>query len=92
MNTTFKLAGGAVAACAACCAVSIVPAVLAGTSLLAIGGAASTWGLCIVALAVPVGGLYFLSRRKAVPDADFQTLMAADAVRLAARLPQRKSR
>ena len=37
MNTTMKLAGAATAACVACCAVSIVPAVIAGTSLAAIG-------------------------------------------------------
>lgn len=77
MNTTLKVAGAATAACAACCAVSIVPAVLAGTSLFAIGAAASSWGLWMAALAVPVGGLYLLSRLKAVPNGDFQTLMAS---------------
>lgn len=76
MNTILKLAGAATAACAACCAVSVVPASLAGTSLAAIGGAASTWGLWIVALGVPVVGIYLLSHRKAAPNADFQTLMA----------------
>ncbi len=79
MNTTLKLAGAATAACAACCALSIAPALLAGTSLVAIGGTASTWGLWIAALAVPVVGLYLLSRRKAAPNADFQTLMALDS-------------
>lgn len=79
MNTTLKLAGAATAAGAACCVVSIVPAVLAGTSLVAIGGAASTWGLWIAALALPVVGLYLLSRRKAAPNADFQTLMVEDS-------------
>jgi hypothetical protein len=78
MNRTMKLTGAAAAACAACCAVSVGPALLAGTSLVAIGGAASAWGLGLVALAVPVAGLYFLSRRKAAPNVDFQSLMAAD--------------
>ena len=77
MNTTMKLGGAAAAACAACCAVSVVPAVMAGTSLVAIGGAASVWGLGIAALAVPVTALYFLSRRKAAPGANFQSLMAS---------------
>ncbi|MGB3386826.1 MAG: hypothetical protein WBA88_02465 [Pseudaminobacter sp.] len=79
MNTTLKLAGAATAACAACCAVGVVPAVLAGTSLVAIGGATFTWGLWIAALAVPVIGLYFLSRREAAPNANFQTLMAVES-------------
>jgi hypothetical protein len=73
-----KLGGAAAAACAACCAVSIAPAVMAATTLAAIGGAAFAWGLGIAALALPVAGLYFLSRRKAVPGAKFQSLMAAD--------------
>lgn len=79
MNTNLKLAALGTADCAACCAISIMPAVLAGTSLVAIGGAAPTWGLWIAALAVPVVGLYLLSRRKAAPSADFQTLMAVDS-------------
>ena len=77
MNTTMKLGGAAAAACAACCAVSVVPAVMAGTSLVAIGGATAVWGLGIAALAVPVTALYFLSRRKAAPAANFQSLMAS---------------
>ena len=77
MNTTMKLGGAAAAACAACCAVSVVPAVMAGTSLVAIGGAAAVWGLGIAALAVPVTALYFLSRRKAAPGANFQSLTAS---------------
>ena len=78
MNTTMKLTGAA-AACVACCAVSVVPAIIAGTSLVAIGGAASAWGVGFAALAVPVAGFYFLSRRKATPNADAQSLMAADS-------------
>jgi hypothetical protein len=77
MNTTMKLGSAAAAACAACRAVSIVPALMAGTSLVAIGGAASAWGPGIAALAVPVTGLYLLSRRKAAPNANFPSLMEA---------------
>jgi hypothetical protein len=72
-----KLAGAATAACAACCAVSIVPVVLAGTSLAAIGGAAATWGTWIGVLGVLTVGLYLLARRKADPNADFRSLVAA---------------
>lgn len=78
MNTSMKLAGAGVAACAACCAVSVVPALLAGTSLLAIGGAASAWGVGIAALTVPVALLYFLARRKSLATANFQALMTGD--------------
>lgn len=80
MKTSLKLAGAAGAAtvaCAACCAVSIVPALLAGTSLVAIGGAASIWGVGLALLAVPVAGLYFWSRRRAAPSPSFRTLMPA---------------
>jgi hypothetical protein len=55
-----------------------VPAALVGASLIAIGGVACTWGLGLLALAVPVGGLYLLSRRRAAPNATFQALMAKD--------------
>jgi hypothetical protein len=82
MNSTMTLAGGLTAACAVCCAVSVVPALLAGTSLAVIGGAASTWGIGLAALAVPVAALYVLSRRKALPNrpnANLQTLMASES-------------
>ncbi|MES0129422.1 hypothetical protein [Mesorhizobium sp. M0029] len=78
MKNTLKWAGAATAACAACCAVAVVPAALVGTSLAAIASAACTWGLGLLALAVPVGGVYLLSRRKAVPAATFKSLMAQD--------------
>jgi hypothetical protein len=77
-----KLAGGLTAACAACCAVSIIPALVAGTSLAAIGGAGSVWGFGVAALAVPFAALYVLSRRKAGParpNTDFQTPMASES-------------
>jgi hypothetical protein len=76
-----KLAGGLTAACAACYAVSIIPALLAGTSLAVIGGAASTWGFGVA----PFAALYALSRRKGRPnrpDADFQSLMGIRKLRL----------
>jgi hypothetical protein len=82
MNSTMKFAGGLTAACAACCAASIVPALLAGTSVAVIGGAASTWGFGVAAFAVPVAAFYVLSRRKGRPnrpDANFQTLMASES-------------
>ncbi|MCA0046214.1 hypothetical protein LB577_04485 [Mesorhizobium sp. B283B1A] len=78
MKNTPKWAGAVTAACAACCAIAVVPSALVGTGLAAIAGAACTWGLGLLALAVPVGGLYLLSRRKAAPNARFQSLMAQD--------------
>lgn len=63
MNSTLKLGGGLLAACAACCAVSIMPAVLAGTTI-AIGGAAWIWGGGALALAVlAVGATTYLMNR-----------------------------
>lgn len=66
MNTTIKTAaaGGALlTACAACCAVSIVPTVALGTGLFAIGGAAVAWGGAALLLAVPAVGIYYMIRR-----------------------------
>jgi hypothetical protein len=40
-------------------------------------GAACTWGLGLLALAIPVGAIYLLSR-KAAPTTTFQVLMAQD--------------
>lgn len=65
MQTTTKIAatgGVALAACAACCAVSIVPAVVAGAGFAAVGGAVATWGVPALLLAVPVG-IYLMSRK-----------------------------
>jgi hypothetical protein len=75
--SNIKLAGAVTAACAACCAVSVVPALLAGTSLVAISAAVPFWGIGMVALTIPIAGLYLLSRRKAAASGDFQTLMAS---------------
>lgn len=68
MDSGLKLAGGVTVACAACCAVTIVPALFAGTSVLAIGGATAFWGVAALAFAVPMGALVAFSRRKAIPD------------------------
>ncbi|CUX66969.1 exported hypothetical protein [Agrobacterium genomosp. 5 str. CFBP 6626] len=68
----------ALAACAACCAVSIVPAFLAGTCLVALGAGAATWGLPALLIAMPLAGAYFWARRSAGPDKGFKVLMAAD--------------
>ena len=65
MNNAVKVGGVAVAACAACCAVSLVPAVLAGSAFFAAGVAAvCTWGPALAGLAILAGGYYFLLRRK----------------------------
>ncbi|MGX5826426.1 hypothetical protein [Mesorhizobium sp. 43Arga] len=78
MMKTFKWAGAAAAACTACCAVAVIPTALAGTTFAAIAGAACTWGVGLLALAVPVGGVYLLSRRGAAPATTFRSLMAQD--------------
>ncbi|WP_245273416.1 hypothetical protein [Mesorhizobium sp. WSM3224] len=62
-------------ACAACCAPLIAPPIVAaiaasGAGLALIG----QLGLALVVVAA--GGLYLLSRRKAAPNATFQSLMA----------------
>lgn len=80
MNTSVKIGGGLVAACAVCCAATILPAVLAGTGLAALGGVAWAWGGGLSALAAVAGGgwLYFASRRTspALADADAKSFTA----------------
>lgn len=79
MNTTMKTAaaGGAVmAACAACCAVSIVPTIALGTGLVAVGGAVAAWGGIALLLAVPVVGVYYMSRRSRTTAAAAPTASA----------------
>lgn len=72
MNTSAKTGGGLVAARAVCCAATILPAVLAGTGLAALGGVAWAWGGGLSALAAVAGGgwLYFASRRTSPALAD----------------------
>jgi hypothetical protein len=79
MNTGLKLTGAAVAAGAACCAVSVVPLVLASAGTVLVGGAIVKWGAVAVLLLVPVAGLLMLSRRKAAPQAAFENPQAADS-------------
>lgn len=63
MQTKTKLIGAA-AACGACCAVSILPAVLAGGGLAAIGGAAFAGDEIFVTVLVFVAAGAFLFWRK----------------------------
>lgn len=80
MNTTMKTAaaGGAlITACAACCAVSIVPTIAVGTGLFAIGGAAAAWGGALLLLAVPAVGVYYMSRRSSPKTSTAATTSSA---------------
>ncbi|MGO7134920.1 hypothetical protein [Rhizobium leguminosarum] len=79
MNTGMKLTGAAVAACAACCAVSIVPLVLASVGTILVGSALVKWGAVAVLLIVPVVGLLLLSRRKAAPPVPVERQMATNS-------------
>lgn len=65
MNNALKVGGGLMVACAACCAVPIVPALLAGTGLAALGTAAWAWGGVVAVLAaIAAGGMLYLMRRR----------------------------
>lgn len=79
MNAGMKLTGAAIAACAACCAVSVVPLMLASAGTVLVGGALVKWGAVAVLLLVPAAGLLVLSRRRAPPQATFETLEAANS-------------
>lgn len=68
MNIGLKLTGAAVTACAACCAVSVVPLLLASASTVLVGGAIVQWGAVTALLALPVAGMWILSRRKTAPQ------------------------
>ena len=64
MQTRTKLLGAA-AACAACCAVSILPAVLAGGDLAAIGGAAFAGDeVFVIVLALVAAGAFLFWRKR----------------------------
>lgn len=66
MQTSTKIVGTAgvgLAACAACCAVSVVPALAAGSGLVALGGAVATWSAAALLIAVPIAGVIYMSRR-----------------------------
>lgn len=78
MGSMFKIAGFATAACAACCTVSLFPALLAGAGVLAVGGAAATWSLWAVAFTIPaLAFVYFLRRRLSLGAALPVTLAAS---------------
>lgn len=62
MKDTTKLAGAAVVACAACCAAPLVTLLGAGAAV----GAAASWGPLALMVALPVGTLLLLSRRRAI--------------------------
>jgi hypothetical protein len=68
MKTTTKLGGGLLAACAVCCAAPILPAILTGTGLVAMGGAAWAWGggLAVLAAAAVSGTVYIAQRRRSL--------------------------
>lgn len=63
MNTSLKVGGGLVAACAACCALSVVPAVIAATSVAAFTSWAFGGGIAALALGAVGVGLYLLRHR-----------------------------
>jgi len=79
MSTGLKLTGAATAACAVCCAVSIVPPMLASASAVFVSGAIAKWGAIAILLVVPVVGLLVLSRRKAARQATFENLTASNS-------------
>ncbi|MGT2465156.1 hypothetical protein ACVOMV_07000 [Mesorhizobium atlanticum] len=67
----------ALVACAACCAPLIAPPITAAIAAGGVGLAlVGQLGLALVVIAA--GGLYLLSRRKAAPDATFQSLVTQD--------------
>lgn len=69
MKSSTKFAGAAIGACAACCAVGAMPALLAGAGLAAVGGAALWWGAGIAAaLAIPAAVVTLRARRRRAAD------------------------
>lgn len=80
MNTSAKIGGGVVAACAVCCAAPVLPALLAGTGVAALGGAAWAWGGGLAALVVlAAGGWAFVARSPTSPvlaNADAKSFIA----------------
>ncbi|KQS91041.1 hypothetical protein ASG42_11135 [Rhizobium sp. Leaf391] len=74
MHTTTKLAGAAAVACAACCAIPLVPALIGGAGLLVTGAAMPFWAVAALALTLPLASLLVLSRRKTLNAGSFSTL------------------
>jgi hypothetical protein len=79
MNTGLKLTGAAIAACAACCAFSVAPLMLASASAVLVGGTIVKWGAIAILLVVSVVGLLVLLRRKAAPQAAFENVTVANS-------------
>lgn len=63
MKNTTKLAGVGLVACAACCAVPLLTILGAGAATI---GSVTYWGPLALMVILPLGSLYFLSRRNAV--------------------------
>ncbi|RWX11872.1 hypothetical protein EHI42_23460 [Rhizobium hidalgonense] len=76
MNSTMKLAGLGVAACAACCAAPLLT--LTAGSGVAAGAAITAWGPGALMVALPLGTLLLLSRRKAVAGGSTFAVSASD--------------
>ncbi|MDX0701017.1 hypothetical protein GOD03_12305 [Sinorhizobium medicae] len=68
MKTGVKLGGAAVAACAVCCAAPAIPALVAGTSVLALGAAATYWSVAALAVAVPAATMLYFFRHRIFPS------------------------
>ncbi|MER9876397.1 hypothetical protein [Mesorhizobium sp. M0195] len=75
IDKTTTGAGLILIACAACCAPLIAPPIIAAIAAGGVG-LASVGQLGLALVVVAAGGLYLLSRRKAAPNATFQSLMA----------------
>ncbi|RVQ53541.1 hypothetical protein [Sinorhizobium meliloti] len=73
MNDTTKLAGAGLVACAACCAIPALSLAGAGAAV----GAVAYWGPLALMAALPVAGLYLLSRRGAVAGGETREMSAA---------------
>ncbi|MGV1955512.1 hypothetical protein ACQZ5G_01330 [Agrobacterium sp. 22-214-1] len=72
MDNTSKLAGVGLVACAACCATPLFSLLGAGAAV----GAAAYWGPLALMVALPLGSLFLLSRRKVVAGRDTFTISA----------------
>lgn len=76
MNNATKLAGLGLAACAACCAGPLLT--LATGAVVATGAAASYWGPVALMVALPLGSLFLLSRRKVVAGGSTFAMSASE--------------
>lgn len=76
MNSTTKRAGVGLVACAACCAASLL--IVATGAGVAAGAAGSYWGPLALMIALPVGSIFLLSRRKAAAGESTFAMSASD--------------